>query len=263
MLSISFNFNLQPFLCVPSVSENIFPSLRPSAHSAHLRYLFFFSFSLLPQSSQSPPAANTRRREPVPQSIAPQLIQNRNHEPRSARSAADVQRNRSAIHIRLVAFSPKPSPPPNTAPQTLHSLHAIHLLQAQPGRLNAFCELATVPIPMMLGSTPALPRNNLSNRLQSAPLAVFSRVTLPPPRRPQFRSHSQLSQSIFLKRRWQLLQNLHRRFRPPVIVFAHHNRLSSPASLPPAQALHESGKPCTPHQPTAGSGSARHPRPSA
>src|SRR5713226_5169474 len=49
-------------------------------------------------------SANARRRQPIAQSIPPQLIQNRNHQPRPSSSQRMPQRNRPAVDIRLVSL---------------------------------------------------------------------------------------------------------------------------------------------------------------
>src|SRR5260370_32138758 len=53
------------------------------------------------------PAPNARRRQPVSQSIPPQLIEDRNHQPRSRSSQRMAQSNRPALHLRLIAIDRK------------------------------------------------------------------------------------------------------------------------------------------------------------
>src|SRR5205807_4474808 len=53
------------------------------------------------------PSADARRRQPIPQSISLQLIQNCNHQPCPRSPQRMPERDRSAVHICLIALQPE------------------------------------------------------------------------------------------------------------------------------------------------------------
>src|ERR1700733_185209 len=172
------------------------------------------------------PAPNARRRQTIPQTVPPQFIQQRNHQSRPGRRQRMPQRNRPAIHIRLIAIQSQ-----NFLYRQIlrrkRFVHfdAIHLLQRQPRQLQRALRRRHRPNP----HNPRIdsrrsPRHNPSNRLK--PPILSDRLPRNHNRRRPIHNSARVPRRhnpIFLKRRRQLLQNFHRCLRSPVIVFAHRN----------------------------------------
>src|SRR5437879_3305584 len=82
--------------------------------------------------SDALPSADARRRQPIAQSIPPQLIQNRNHQPRSRSPERVPQCNRPAVDIRFLTIQPQHLFYRKILrSKSLVHFHAIHLFERQ------------------------------------------------------------------------------------------------------------------------------------
>src|SRR5438105_5142067 len=125
------------------------------------------------------PAADACRRQSVTQAITPQLVQNCDHQARSAGPQRMPERNRSSIHVGFVALQPSTFSTAKycAANASFTSTRSI-CSSVNPASFSAFCEEGTGPIPMVLGSTPATVQDTMRpTGFNPRSLAVFSRAT--------------------------------------------------------------------------------------